>query len=201
MATENEAVKVVTRKKARMAYSKLTMFLIHPALKNELPHESLANIGDDSAACQAFAATWGSLWEKETASAVGLAGVDLEEVYRLQRDQLRKAWRGDQKEVENLEGQHMPTSFYRWHFKGKRAELIPNDLWSAIVLLFLRDHAAGRTAICANPDCPAPHFIRKRRTQKFCESGPCVEYGARLRANKWWHEHGDQWRKKSKGGK
>jgi len=182
-----------------MASSKLTIFLVHPQRKSELPHEALANMGDDQAASQAFAARWGGLWTEKQAAAVAATGQELEAIYRTLRELLQKAWRGDKDAIVQLEG--MTAVNFRWHYTGKRAELVPEDLWTAIVLLFLRDHAAGRTAICVNPDCPAPYFIRKRRTQKFCESGPCVEYGARLRANKWWHEHGGEWRKKSKGRK
>jgi hypothetical protein len=42
---------------------------------------------------------------------------------------------------------------------------------------------------CANPDCINPYFLAKRRTQKFCESGPCVDYGHRQNALDYWHRH------------
>jgi hypothetical protein len=78
-----------------------------------------------------------------------------------------------------------------------RVEIEPDHWWQTAWLLYLRDRTQGKTAFCANPDCLAPYFIRKRRTQKFCESG-CVEYGARERAKKWWKLHGAEWRSRRK---
>lgn len=63
------------------------------------------------------------------------------------------------------------------------------DAWTLICLLFGRDHAAGRTAICANPDCPAPYFLKSRKTQKFCEAGECVAWAQSNYALKWWREN------------
>jgi len=80
---------------------------------------------------------------------------------------------------------------------AERIEIEPDHWWQTAFLLYLRDHLCGRTAFCANPDCLAPYFIRKRKTQKFCESG-CVEYGARERAKKWWQLHGAEWRSRRK---
>ena len=191
---------MVSQRATRLASSKLTVSLVHPQRKNEQPHEALANMGDAHAASQAFAACWGGLWEEKQAKAVEATGEELEGIYRALRDNLRSAWRNDKDAIARLEG--MAGVHFRWHFKGKKTELIPEDLWTAIVLLFLRDHALGRTAICANPNCTSPHFVRKRSSQKYCESGPCVEFGARLRANLWWAKHGNAWReKKRKGGK
>jgi hypothetical protein len=58
-----------------------------------------------------------------------------------------------------------------------------------ILMLFLRDQANGKTAICANPDCPAPFFLRSRKTQKICEAGGCVAWAQRNYALKWWREN------------
>ena len=188
--------------RTRLASSKMTIYLVHPQRQGEQPHEALANMGDDDAASKAFVARWGPLWEEKMVKGIEpiLTGEELQKVWRVERDQLRAAWRGDKKELAEL-GEKGMGSFFRWRFTGKRAELLPNDLWAALVGLFLRDHAAGRTAICANPNCPNPYFIRKRKTQKYCDAGPCVEYGARLRANLWWARHGNEWREKRKGEK
>jgi len=77
-----------------------------------------------------------------------------------------------------------------WRFKGSRIEVIPDDLWVSICILFLRDHAAGRTAICANPHCSNPFFLKRRSVQKYCEAGPCVEYAQRQYALSWWRTKG-----------
>lgn len=195
-----------------MAYSnKLTVRLRagrNPNIK-EPPHEAFANVQDDRAAGWAFYDRWGSLLA-ESSMAKAITSDQLESFYRAKnfpcpvidlerRDALREAWRGEERikgglgedYIERCAGQWMKFS---WIFQAGRAELVPEDLWSAICVLFLRDRAARKTAVCENPDCPAPYFIRKRKTQKFCEAGPCVDYGARLRANKWWNAHGNEWR-------
>jgi len=63
------------------------------------------------------------------------------------------------------------------------------DAWTMTCLLFLRDHAAGKTAVCANPECPAPYFLRSRKTQKICEAGECVAWAQRNYSLKWWREN------------
>jgi hypothetical protein len=42
------------------------------------------------------------------------------------------------------------------------------DLWNLVRLLFLRDHGAGTTKVCANQDCLSPYFVQQRRGQKYC---------------------------------
>jgi len=75
-------------------------------------------------------------------------------------------------------------------------ELRPKDLWAAICFLFLWDFKAGKLGICENPDCPAPYFRRKRRTQKFCEQGPCVAYKQRKYSLDYWNRKGKKRRDK-----
>lgn len=175
---------------------------------NEPPHEAFANMQDGRAASWAFYDRWGSLTVDPSGERI--TPNKLESFWRAKklncpvidlelRDALRRAWRGEVAEkgqlplryIEDSAGRYMKFS---WVFKEGSAELVADDLWSAICVLFLRDVAANKTAVCENPDCPAPYFIRKRKTQKFCEAGPCVEYGARVRANNWWHAHGNEWR-------
>lgn len=51
-------------------------------------------------------------------------------------------------------------------------ELITPDVWTFARLGFLRDHALGKTKICANPDCTSPHgtmyFLQAKQGQMFC---------------------------------
>jgi hypothetical protein len=75
---------------------------------------------------------------------------------------------------------------------GKGVALETKSLWRFICLLFL-DSNPG---FCANPDCPAPYFLKHRKTQKFCDLGPCTEYAQRRYALKWWHENRAQRRRK-----
>jgi hypothetical protein len=72
---------------------------------------------------------------------------------------------------------------------GGVVQIAATNLWTLICLLFLHDNAAGKTARCANPDCPAPFFLKSRRTQKICEAGDCVVWAQRRYALKWWHEN------------
>jgi hypothetical protein len=62
---------------------------------------------------------------------------------------------------------------------------------------------ADRAKHCPNPDCPAPYFIAKKRSFKYC-SEACSEPAQRLYKQTWWEKHGDAWRKrrtKKKGAK
>jgi len=63
------------------------------------------------------------------------------------------------------------------------------SVWALVCLLIVRDRAAGRTAVCANPECPAPYFLKSRKTQKICEAGECVAWAQRNYARKWWREN------------
>jgi hypothetical protein len=164
------------------------------------PHEELANLLDDSKSGANFEKRWGQLISA-----------------REYRDIIRDAWKTDPKALalfDNLAGvdsgspaysvalsaipnsllfihdgvaRHMRTT---WLFRSGSIEVIPDNLWTTICILFLRDHAAGKTAICGNPDCPAPFFLRKRKTQKFCEQGPCVQFAQRKHKLDWWNRVG-----------
>lgn len=46
-----------------------------------------------------------------------------------------------------------------------------------------------RFAVCENPECVAPFFLAKRRTQKFCERGECTRYAQNQYALRWWKEN------------
>ena len=98
------------------------------------------------------------------------------------RDSLRAAWQGDDAACEEL--------FYDYkqnrHMTEKGLAFFVDDVWSIVAILFLRDHRAKRTAMCANPNCPNPYFIRKRRTQKYCEAGPCVAEALKTQKREWW---------------
>jgi hypothetical protein len=84
------------------------------------------------------------------------------------RERVRFAWRAkDAKELwlfENVERYDMPFTV-----SGKKLQLAPADVFTYIRLLLTRDISENRARICANPNCPSPYFIYKRRDQKFCE--------------------------------
>jgi hypothetical protein len=115
--------------------------------------------------------------------------------YLAARDSLRAAWRDKARSgfqwIFDADAADRPPIIGRLStlltVGGKgRVEAEPEYLWQAISLLFLRDRAAKKTAICANKDCPNPFFIRKRKTQKYCEAGPCVERAQREQKRLWW---------------
>jgi hypothetical protein len=65
-------------------------------------------------------------------------------------------------------------------------------LWTFICFLTVLDYARGRTGYCENPECMAPYYLKKRRTQKICESGPCTAWAQRQYALTWWNKEGKQ---------
>jgi hypothetical protein len=70
------------------------------------------------------------------------------------------------------------------------------DPWTFICFLFVRDLMESRLGFCGNPDCPAPYFRKKRKTQKYCEQGPCVQYAQRQYSLDWWNRKGKKIREK-----
>ena len=122
-----------------------------------------------------------------TVSSDDLRGAQLE---------LRDAWEGGPSIVTVMEArveEDMAADVVvAWRF----VQLRPRDLWTSICFLFLMDHTAGKIGLCKNPDCPAPYFRKKRKTQKFCEAGPCVAYAQRQYSLDWWNREGKKRRKK-----
>ncbi|SRR5712692_3309954 len=158
------------------------------------PHEELANLRDDAAA--SFAARW----EFFDAEALGLLGDSVKAVLLNYRNELRRAWRGDQFAIESIKLQAQGTAHLAFTEEGQ-LEIIPDNLWSLICILFLRDHAAGRTAICANPDCHSRFFIKTRKTQRFCSDGPCVIFARRSNAQSYWDTKGKARREQRRAAK
>jgi hypothetical protein len=145
----------------------------------EQPHVAYANLRDDKKAYVQFVHRWG----RPVGAKVPMRG--RVEKYHWPNDDLKRAWNGDKASLDRLPKQLHAT----FGVAGRQIELVRSNLVSAIVLLFLRDHAAGKTAVCANPDCPNPYFIRKRKSQKYCEAGPCVEQAQREQKRKWWNRN------------
>jgi hypothetical protein len=172
--------------------------------RGEQPHEALANLRSEEKSVKALRAHWGELLARGKAEnfklQARLGSLDIFGNYiapelELQ-EKLRDAWRGNDdafQYIRNSITKHMKTT---WEIRKGRIEVSADDLWSTVCILFLCDHAAHKTAICANPDCQSPYFIKKRTTQKFCESGPCTEYAQRQYALKWWNRTGKQMRSK-----
>lgn len=159
----------------------------HPEITgSEKPHEAFVNLQDAEADIQAFARRWGPISHAPLMDAARLGF----------RNTLRSAWRGEAaslKEVQDWINRYMFTSL---KFSDGRIEMAPEDLLGTIFLLFLRDYFAGKTAVCANPDCAQPFFVKGKPKQKFCENKACHAYAQRAYALKYWNEKGKHERKK-----
>jgi hypothetical protein len=151
--------------------------LLVPQSGPEQAHVALVNLSDEAEAADAYIKRYESGAKPMRRGMV-----------RLVRDSLRKAWSGDK---EALQWAQERLDAERFNVTYKRAHLLvePRSLESTVCLLVLRDRAAGKTAICANPGCHSPYFIKKRKTQKFCEAGPCTEQAQREQKREWWTRH------------
>jgi hypothetical protein len=167
---------------------KLVAYLYVPRSKSKANqrmqiHEALANLRDEPEACELFVKQWEPLMPGRAAP------IDTIHI----RNGLRAAWRGEENEFSKPTIAPMALlELNKGHF-----EIRMRDLYATVMILFLRDHWAGKTAICANPDCLTPYFVKKRRTQKYCESGPCVDQALREHKRLWWeHNRGKGTNKK-----
>ena len=104
------------------------------------------------------------------------------EVFEKLHDLMTSAWRGDKKALAKLP----PITEAEFRPKGRELAIIPKSFSARVLIQFFRDFLAGKTAICANPNCPTPYFIRQRKSQKYCEQGPCVEQAQREQKRLWW---------------
>jgi hypothetical protein len=171
----------------------------------EPPHLWMANLAVvDTKAVKAFLKKYGVLWENTgpmagLRAAIGLQPRTFDEhcaPFVAFQQMLRKAWRDDSAaltEVENQIGAGLEISVLA---RLVGVGLVTKNLASFICVLFLRDYAEGHTKVCANPDCPAPYFLAKRKTQKYCERGDCTAYAQRQYALGWWKRDGKQRRAK-----
>jgi len=62
----------------------------------------------------------------------------------------------------------------------------PRNLAAQLAQGVLEHHE--RMKVCANPECVIPYFLAKRRTQKYCEEGICVNYAARQYKRDYWRK-------------
>lgn len=117
------------------------------------------------------------------------------------RDRLRQFWCGDD------------PAYYLAHWISRPAPY-PTGTWAvtcwadgtygispnySVLSLSLAIGASewtGKMAICSNPNCPQPYFLRGRKTQRFCNRPACIAYGQREHKRNWWNEHGEHWRQK-----
>lgn len=77
--------------------------------------------------------------------------------------------------------------------------VLPNPSILPLTLALAVSQFLSRMAICKNPQCPNPYFLKKRSTQQFCDDSTCAAYGRREHKRKWWHENSEQWKRKLRG--
>jgi hypothetical protein len=162
------------------------------------PHEEFANLKEDDQSIEQFTRRWGVLSKLPLVDAMRVGW----------RDTLRQAWRGDTaalKEVQGWTTRYMVASL---SFSGGRIEMESDQLLGSISILLLRDHLAGKTAVCENENCEGQRFfIKAKATQKFCGHPKCTAFAQKQYALKWWNVEGKQLREKrskkakNKGGK
>jgi hypothetical protein len=116
------------------------------------------------------------------------------------RNLLRDAWRGGstvQQSIDELLGLSSP-SLVGGYFAERsptisadwlRASLVflPRDEFQAACYTLLR--SSNLAKFCANPDCPAPYFIAKRATQRYC-SPDCLKPFQKQWKLDWWNREG-----------
>ena len=187
---------------------------IDPESWKDPPHTAFANLRLEPKALQAFIKPYGLLFDCDTFPVYekddpmtpkfkkeDFARVFAAKISSIERAQglLRRAWSGDSIAKVDVEG-YIEDGFkvqsLQVHYGV--VEIKVDDLWTFICFLFLLDEMNGSLEKCANPECPAPFFVASRRTQRFCELGPCTEYAQRQYALKWWRDKGAKRRAKKR---
>jgi len=54
---------------------------------------------------------------------------------------------------------------------------------------------AAKMAVCGNPECGYPYFLKGRKGQRFCDCLSCLAYGQRAHKRAWWAEHRNEQKK------
>jgi len=86
---------------------------------------------------------------------------------------LQEAWKGNARELRNMRKQVQRKLRVGPTVEAGRIGFVTEQLWPFVCMLFFRDYAAGKTKVCANPDCPHPYFLKERKGQMYC-SHPCA---------------------------
>jgi len=96
---------------------------------------------------------------------------------------LRLAWHGDRATILPMM-QAVKRAEYNVilprEIRNDLTILATRDLWKFTCFLFLLDHWAGRTNVCANQNCVTPYFIKQRKDQAYCKHA-CAVVGTNAR--------------------
>lgn len=145
----------------------------------------LANLHDDGD--ERFWASRKSLWTQ-------LFGRESKQRLIELRDQLRRIWnqRVDVAEKNQILMKWLepigdtPAIIARFEIGA----MLPNPVNLRAMLAVAVIERVTKLAYCHNPDCPAPHFVARRKNQKYCERGDCTAFAQRQYALDWWkREH------------
>jgi hypothetical protein len=153
-----------------------------PYKGKEQPHEALVNLRDDPAATKAFTDRY------ESSAQVQYRPIRSHKFVIAIRDWFRKAWRGEEGGVQWVQAQ-LDAEEYAITVRNNQVVMETKSLFGTMSLLFMRDYAAGKIAVCANPDCHSPFFIKKRKTQIYCTAGQCTEQAQREQKRLWWERN------------
>ena len=81
---------------------------------------------------------------------------------------LCNAWKQEIGALAQIEIQVVDALEARTSMNAGTIELITENLWSFICVLFMRDFQEGKAKVCISPDCIHPYFIEQRKGQKYC---------------------------------
>jgi hypothetical protein len=176
---------------------------VDPDIWQEPPHVAFANVNlDDSTAAVVFTKTYGA-WHSGWTLGTGttppegefrMTSTDLQGSQSILRD----AWRGSRSQIHFLEELIEDGMEARVLAHSASVELSTKSLSTFSDFLFLRDMAAEKLGVCRNPRCLTPYFIKRRETQKFCDSQACAAFAAKTYSKRWWDSRGSRLRKKNR---
>lgn len=125
------------------------------------------------------------------------------------RNDLRKIWEGDRQAMAVMVSAWVKLANKRRPYcamtisgtRGQYVRVVPNDGILPLALALGVSELWPKMAVCGNPECPNPYFLKGRKKQRFCERPACSAYGQREHKRNWWHEHAEEWKKKRRGRK
>jgi hypothetical protein len=118
------------------------------------------------------------------------------------RDELKRLWRGERGEilaywVNQLRLENRQTwTLHCWTDGSYSVE--PNYDNFPLALAIAVGEWMLKMAICENPDCPNPYFLKGRNTQQFCDRPACIACGQRQHKLDWWRRVGTKRRANQK---
>jgi hypothetical protein len=181
----------------------------------------LANLRDDPAAFERFHKRWHMLADvyEETEGTHCIHETGIPPRFWLifdRRQGLRDIWKQEEDHAAYLRDFLMPEdppeelrakgyvgarddeSGYLWGspfaLDWNRSRIIyqPETEFQRAVYALFRKSALGK--VCKNPNCPAPYFVARKATQRYC-SDKCAEVFQQEWKRKWWAQHGNEWRR------